>query len=223
MGTVAKTNYGNLEALLQIQRDGEAAIDDAKYNGLPSFLRAEKSATLDDFIDMVGMLVSKRMKKMGVHFIPDEGARIELEPDKSLEHPYITFDVISRTPLTELKPRAREDVTESIDDKDNARSGMVWGQRQKVIIQFHVLACDYREANKVMNSLEELIFKYTAFFKKNGVAEILFQQQGTDRNMDFYRQSASVRSLQYRVDIEKLFVQFEADLEDATLLGSVTA
>ncbi len=220
MPTVAKTNIGSLESLLQIQRDGEHLIDEVRYNGLPGFLKATKSASLDDFIDMVCKLVTKSMKKLQVEFVPDEGARLELEPESSLDHPYILFDVISRTPLTELKPRAREDVIEQTcgDDK-NARQGMVWGQRQKVIVQFHVLASDYRQANQVMNSLEELIFKYTAYLKRNGVAEILFLQQGTDRNMDYYRQSASVRTLQYRVDVEKLFVQFETDLEDAIILG----
>lgn len=96
---------------------------------------------------------------------------------------------------------------------------MVWGQRQKVIVQFNILACDYVQANRVMNNLEELIFKYTAYLKKNGVAEILFQMQGTDRNLDYYRQSSSVRSLQYMIEIEKLFVQFDSDIEDATILG----
>lgn len=220
MPTVAKTNIGSLESLLQIQRDGEHIIDEVHYNGLPGFLKATKSATLDDFIDMVGKLVTKSMKKQKVEFVPDEGARLELEPNIPLDHPYILFNVISRTPLSELKPRAREDIIERTDGDDaNARQGMVWGQRQQVIMQFHVLASDYRQANQVMNSLEELIFRYTAYLKRNGVAEILFQQQCTDRNMDYYRQSASVRTLQYRVDVEKLFVQFESDLEDAIILG----
>lgn len=220
MRTTRHTDVGNLADLLQTQKDHQDNIvDNIDHTGSPGYLKANKSATLDDFITMLAMLVKKTMKKDGVEFVPDEGARIELDPKKTLDHPYILFDVVSRIPQTELKPRAREVIRERTDDQANARNGLVWGQRQKVIVQFNVIACDYVQANRVMNNLEELIFKYTAYFKKNGVAEILFQMQGTDRNLDYYRQSTSVRSLQYMIEIEKLFVQFDSDIEDATILG----
>ena len=220
MKATRNMNVGDLADLLQIQKDHQDNVVDAiDHTGTSRYLKANKSATLDDFVAMVAMLVKKTMKKDAVEFVPDEGARIELDPKKTLDHPYILFDVISRIPMTELKPRAREVIEERTDDKANARSGMVWGQRQKVIVQFNILACDYVQANRVMNNLEELIFKYTAYLKKNGVAEILFQMQGTDRNLDYYRQSSSVRSLQYMIEIEKLFVQFDSDIEDATILG----
>ena len=85
-------------------------------------------------------------------------------------------------------------------------------------MQFHIIASDYRQANKVMNDFESLIFNYTAFFKKNGVAEILFEKHFTDRNLDPFRQNLSIRSLQYYVEIERLFTEFVAsDIEKVSI------
>ena len=69
-----------------------------------------------------------------------------------------------------------------------------------------------------MNDFESLIFNYTAFFKKNGVAEILFEKHFTDRNLDPFRQNLSIRSLQYYVEIERLFTEFVAsDIEKVSI------
>jgi hypothetical protein len=47
----------------------------------------------------------------------------------------------------------------------------------------------------------------------NGVAEILFEEHKTDENYDIYRQNLSVRNLVYYVEIEKLHVMFDSDIE----------
>src|SRR5574344_1927793 len=67
--------------------------------------QANKTADLDDFIRMVGEIVSKTMKKNNVIFCPDEGARIKTDQSKKIEHPYIYFKIIDATPKGELKPR----------------------------------------------------------------------------------------------------------------------
>ena len=213
----------DLSYLLQQNRDHSVKIVDEIKNGQrPEPLKAEKSASLEDFIEMVGMLIRKTMKKQRVEFIPDEGARLSVDVTQKMDHPYITFDVISRVPSKELKPRVREVIRENIPDKRNQRTGLVWGQRQDAVIQFNIFACDYIKANDVMKKLEDLIFMYTAFFKKNGVAEVLFRQQGTDQNLDYYRQGCSVRSLQYSLSIEKLMVQYDSDIESIAFQGYET-
>ena len=68
-----------------------------------------------------------------------------------------------------------------------------------------------------MNDFEDLIFNYTPYFKKNGVAEILFEKHFTDKNLDLFRQTLSVRSLQYYLEIEKLTAVFETDIEEITI------
>ena len=180
-------------------------------------LQANKSASLEDFIVMLSNITSKALQYLKVNFIPDEGARLLKDQKETMNSPYILYEVVSRQPVTELKPRARQEIVEDIDDTVNSRQGVVWGQKFISIVQFNILACDYKTCNKVMELFEELIFKYTAYFKRNGVAEILFKNQLTDQNLDFYRQSLSVRSLQYQIITEKLFVQFKSNISGINL------
>lgn len=179
-------------------------------------LKSDKTATLSDFINMLCMLINKSesMKKLKTIFLPDEGARIRIDQKETIDNSYIFFDLISRTPLNELKPRHREDILEITDDINNKRAGYIFGQKYSIIIQFNILACDYKTANAVINNLEDLLFKYTGYFKKNGISEILFKNQYTDQNLAYYRQSLSVRSLVYEIITEKLFVQFKSEIQN---------
>ena len=97
---------------------------------------------------------------------------------------------------------------------NNKRAGYIFGQKYSTIIQFNILACDYKTANAVINNLEDLLFKYTGYFKKNGISEVLFKNQYTDQNLAYYRQSLSVRSLVYEIITEKLFVQFKSEIQN---------
>ena len=160
---------------------------------------------------MVGKAVSKAMKKKKVEFMPDEGARLTSDMLEKLDHPVITYSVIDMVPKGELKPRIRESINERLSGKINMnadRPGHVMGQKFKCIVQFNVIASDYKQSDSVMKDFEDLIFTYTAYFKRNGVAELLFSKRFTDQNLDTYRQSASVRSLQYYVEIEQLYAEF---------------
>lgn len=179
-------------------------------------LKSDKTATLSDFINMLCTLINKSesMKKLKAIFLPDEGARIRIDQKETIDNSYIFFDLISRTPLNELKPRHREDILEITDDINNKRAGYIFGQKYSTIIQFNILACDYKTANAVINNLEDLLFKYTGYFKKNGISEILFKNQYTDQNLAYYRQSLSVRSLVYEIITEKLFVQFKSEIQN---------
>jgi len=190
----------DLERLLQDKVDNDNNIVPLNYvpkntNQAPQ--KANKCASLQDFIEMVAMLVSKTMKKRNVIFKPDEGAR---------------------KPKLELKPREREAIVEASNDKSSNRQGRIWGQKFSVIVQFNFLACDYSTVNAVMNDFESLIFSYTPYFKRNGVAEILFQKHFTDKNLDIFRQLLSARSLQYYLEIEKLTAVFESEIEEITII-----
>lgn len=206
----------SMENLLQRQSDMRNKLPVSyKATDVPH-ITANQSASLDDFMEMVSMLVTKTMKKMRVEFSPDEGSRPTVDIAKRIEHPYIFYELITREPKGERKPRVRENVTELAHDEKSQRDGRIWGQKFKCIVQFNILACDYKTANKVMNDFESLIFNYTAYFKKNGVAEILFERHFTDKNLDIFRQSLSVRSMQYYVEVEKLFVEFVSVIRDIT-------
>lgn len=178
-------------------------------------LKAEKSANMRDFIKMVSKVVSMAMRDLKVEFMPDEGKRIVVDPEKTLDHPVITYRVISRTPKKELKAREREGlVLEETHRKSEGRKGTVYGQKFKAYIQFDIVASEYSVADEVMDNFEDLILNYTHFFKKNGVAELLFEKHYTDENLDMYRQSVSVRSLQYYVELEKLTMVYDTEIQD---------
>lgn len=177
-------------------------------------LKAKKSANLYDFIEMVGKIVSRAMVEDKVEFVFDEGKRLSNDPNEEIDHPYITYKVISRKPMKELKPREREStISELVDSKKDKRQGRIYGQKFKSYIQFNIIASEYTQADRVMNVFEDLIFSYTHYFKMNGVAEILFEEHLTDKDYDIYRQNLSVRNLVYYVEIEKLHVMFDSDIE----------
>jgi hypothetical protein len=165
---------------------------------------------------MVSKIVAKATKERNVVFEPDEGARPIVDQDLSLNEPHIFYEVLSRVPCMELKPRERQEILDT-DDKGKSRKGRVWGQRFECHVQFNIVAGDYETADKVMEVFEDLMFNYTSYFKRNGVAEILFEGQHTDHNMDIYRQSLSIRSLQYCVWVEKLHAAFDTEEIDGVI------
>ena len=170
--------------------------------------KARRSATLEDFIEMVSTIVTKATKERNIIFEPNEGVRPRVDQSVSIEKPHIYYKVISRKLCNELKPREREETyEEDIDGKK--RLGRVWGQKFECLIQFDIMATDYKAANNALHTFEDLMFNYTSYFKRNGIAEILFHEQLTDHDYDLYRQSMSVRSIRYRVWVEKLHVAFD--------------
>lgn len=176
--------------------------------------QADKNCDLDDLFAMINKLVVKALKKDNVEFNPDEGARFVVDQQVPINHPIIQFDVISYEPKLELKPRIINQFIEESDDKNDRwkRHGQVWSQRFKCVIQFNIIGSDYITANKVMRDFEELMFRYSGYFKQQGVAEIVFKSRFSDKNYDYYRQNLSVRSLQYYVEIERNYVSYDTDI-----------
>ena len=212
------TQYNELEDLLQTRYEKNRVSNlypagDVRASVTP-LSTAAKNATVEDFISMVTKLSNKALKSLNVEFYPDEGATIA-DPEKKLEKTAILYRVIERKPKNELKMRHSENIEEVVDEKSNKkRLGQIWSQRQDCIIQFDIIASDYATANKVMNSFEDMIFQYSGYFKKNGIAEIYFKKYFTDTSIDRYRQYLSVRSIQYFVEIEKQTTIFNSTLEE---------
>lgn len=202
----------------QLLRERENApnhhvVDEIK-SLVPERLVAEKSASLDDLIIMLSKIISKVMKKRKVEFKPDEGIRLKVDQAEDLDHPYIFFKILDSHPRMEIKPRVREMGLR----REVQRSGDIWAQLFSCRIQFDILASSYQEATDVMNTFMDTVFTYTAFFKRNGVKDIRFACRLTDSNLDTYRQKCSVRSLQYDVEIEKLFTHFYNDIEGINII-----
>lgn len=178
-----------------------------------TMLRANKSANFDDFIEMVNRIIKKVLGKYKVDFSPDEGARVKVPSTETLDNPHIQFTIVERVPRSDsIKPRPRDYFEETNPNGTKGRKGIVYGQIFDYKIQFDILASDYKTANQVMILFEDAMFNYTAYIKKNGVNEIIFLKQFTDSNLDVYRNTVSVRSLQYRVSIERNRLIYDSEL-----------
>lgn len=211
-------NVDDLSTLLQVRKD-HTSLADRVTRLVPQEQPRQQSikgATLSDFIRMLSGIITKATRERNVIFEPDEGVRIQVDQVKLINEPHIFYSVISRKPCLELKPRERQEINE-MDAAGKIRQGRIWGQRFECLVQFDIISGDYETSDKVMEFFEDVVFNYTSYFKKNGVAEILFEEQITDRNLDVYRQSMSIRSLRYRVWIEKLHTAFDTTEIDGVI------
>ena len=211
-------NIDDLSTLLQVRKDHTSLVDRVTRLVPQEQPRQQsiRGATLSDFIRMLSGIITKATRERNVIFEPDEGVRIQVDQVKPINEPHIFYSVISRRPCLELKPRERQEINE-MDAAGKIRQGRIWGQRFECLVQFDIISGDYETSDKVMDFFEDVVFNYTSYFKKNGVAEILFEEQITDRNLDVYRQSMSIRSLRYRVWIEKLHTAFDTTEIDGVI------
>lgn len=194
------------DAIRIVRREEEVGIQ-AKQE----YQKADKGCTLADFFLMVKKVVVKGLKKFNVQFIPDDGAQKALS-DKN-DRPLIFYTLISRVPrATDRKPRYRQAIQDMNPDGSVVRRGTINAQLFDCDIQFNVVASDYTLADAVMDAFEDAMLKYSGFFKRNGVSEMYFQKQYTDSNMEVYRQKLSVRSLVYRVTLERIRTSFDTTI-----------
>lgn len=208
------TRIDMFETLMREQDEAKKAYANREPNVITGRLKADKNADIPDLIEMISKLVTVGMKELNVEFVPDDGARLIIDPNKkTLKKNYIYFFVHSRIPL-ETKPRFREEIEANINNGNKRRIGNVYGQKFEAILQFNIIGCSYDEANKVMTRFEELMFQYIGYFKRNGVIDCVFHKQLTDQNYDVYRNNVSVRNLQYKCQVERLIPEFEAMMVD---------
>lgn len=182
-------------------KSNESEENDREYNAIKFSdkpLKADKNASLFDFIKMVEKMCTRELKD--VKFIPDEGKNADLDSLKKINNSIITYKVISRKVKNENKPRLRESIFP--ENKQDGQIKHVWGQKFKCMVQFNIFASVYTTAEEVMKKFEDMMITATAYFKKNGVAEIFFYNQFTDEAYQNLRQTLSVRNLQYYVEIE---------------------
>lgn len=203
----------DLETIL-VQRDRiKKRAEVKKQKGFDPYklLKANNSASFEDFIEMVNRIVTKVLKKYHVTFSPDEGDKIAVTDTDKLDNPHIQFSLIDRVPsnASYTKPKVRETFSH-----DDGRKGMIYAQIFNYTVQFDILASDYSTANKVMNLFEDALFKYTAYFKENGISEFYFLRQFTDANLDMYRNTVSVRSLQYMVAVERIRTVYDTTIAE---------
>lgn len=222
MGTISYSQQGkqpssvdDFRALItgeenNIPRRRNADTSYSPIEGQTKYTRADDHATFEDFIEMVNRMVAKSLARYNVEFSSDEGSRLKVQATETLSNPHIQFSIKNRKPKSGMyaKPHAME----SFSEEKDGRQGIIYSQIFDYEIQFDILASDYITANKVMNAFEDAMFNYTGYFKRNGVSEILFIKQYTDSDLDSYRNTVSVRSLEYLVSIDRIRVAYDSNI-----------
>ena len=180
--------------------------------------RAEKNASLYDFLDMLAEVVEYSLSDYKVKFLTSEELSVLKDPEIVSNNPYITYKVISRKPKSEYKPIAREEILEC-DEHGEQRPGTIYGQFFDCIVQFNILASENRVANQVMEKFEELMIAHAGYFKQKGVSDFYFKEQITDSEYNNFRETLSIRNLTYYVQIEKLTVIFNRKINNIETAG----
>ena len=186
-------------------------------------LRAKKTASFDDFISMTSKLICLTMDDLEyeVEFVPQDNMDKIIDPDVKTDKVFITYNLISREPLREIKPMPREEIIEKCDVSGEERMGVIFGQKYNCNVQFNIFASEYKIANEVMKMFEDMLFSFTGYMKENGISNILFKEQFTDTDYNIYRRSMSVRNLRYTIETENLIIVFNDKVEQIITNGSL--
>jgi hypothetical protein len=191
--------------------DGGTVDANKSYN-TNNLQKAKGTASLLDFIDMVALIVESTMDDMNVTFMTDERAYLFKEdPLEPINHPMVTFKVLDRvhTEKAAYKPRYMEEIT-----GDDGRPGIIYNERFTNMVQFNIIAPEYRIAWNVMERFEDLMISYAETIRGNGIVEYFFLKQYRDSYYDSFRNTFTVLSLVYRVDTETLRVIFKENIND---------
>ena len=186
-------------------------------------LRAKDSASFDDFISMTSKLICLTMDHLPyeVMFLPQDNQDRIVDPEVKTDKVFITYNLVSRVPLREIKPMPREEIVEQCDVSGEERRGTIYGQKYTCEVQFNIFASEYKIANEVMKMFEDMLFTFTGYMKEKGISNILFKQQFTDTDFNIYRKSMSVRNLRYHIETENLLVILSDTVSQVVATGSL--
>lgn len=175
--------------------------------------RSDRGCSCLDFIKMVQKVVKLDLARYNIEFNSDRFKYRVTDPQIELENPIITYQTISRVPKDEIKPRVRD----VVKDDTNNLAGDIYAQKFICTIQFNIFASVYDLAEEVMSNFENMMLKYTGYFKRNGVADIYFKEEVSDSHYDLFRQVVSVRNIRYNVYVENLYNNVGRIIDDVTI------
>lgn len=120
------------------------------------------------------------------------------------QYPVVVYRLTDRRPaegIAEKRPRHRDTV---VDPNSPDRYVLLMGQVFDYFVQFDVMAKSNDEADDLLDKFENFILTYTPFFKESGVNQIWFERQLPDDVITAWRDPVFVRSLVYRLRMEKI-------------------
>lgn len=205
-----------LEKLLNMSeffKENVANKDAYKSTGAPSLMKANGNASLLEFLEMVSLIITNTMDDLHVECMPDEKAYvIKDDPVEPINHPIVTFKVNDRRHKDNFgyKPK----LIESVQDDEVGKTAFIYSERYTSLVQFNIMASEYRMAWTVMDRIEDALLSYAETIKGNGIVEYYFNRQYADKYYDTFRNTLTVLNLEYCVETEKLRVIFKENIKD---------
>ena len=205
-----------LEKLLNMSeffKENVADKDAYKSTGAPSLMKANGNASLLEFLEMVSLIITNTMDDLHVDCMPDEKAYvIKDDPVEPINHPIVTFKVNDRRHKDNFgyKPK----LIESVQDDEVGKTAFIYSERYTSLVQFNIMASEYRMAWTVMDRIEDALLSYAETIKGNGIVEYYFNRQYADKYYDTFRNTLTVLNLEYCVETEKLRVIFKENIKD---------
>lgn len=184
-----------------------------------NILLANKNASYKDFLDMVSKLVVEDLKDKEVQFMHDDDAIRLINKHKrneTVENSIISYKLLRRSKISENKPRVRREISEKAEN----RLGMLYGQQFNYMVNFKVYSTNTMEADEVLDRFEDIMQQYLHYLKKNGVQEIMFDEQEEDKNVIIQDEIFSIRSITYRVQIDKMTVIFNGKIDETFITNN---
>jgi hypothetical protein len=185
----------------------EESVEDRNGYGSVSYQNVA-----DDNIDDIEQLADILKRLCNAAWGPDWG---ELSPDlkegentSEVKLPQITVELNTRD-ISEgiggLKP-VLVDVVKEEDDNGNFTGDafLIYRQWFDNIVEFNFYGRTNQEARRLKKKFETLIAVYTGYLKRNGISEIIFQQETSPRCSLYYSSNTPMRSVYYYVRFESI-------------------
>ncbi|MCD7910959.1 hypothetical protein KC480_05395 [Bacillus velezensis] len=191
-------------------RDNRGPLLDAYVDNR---LRSDKPITFLGFIDDLRRLWKAAGKR---------GEIIRKRPLKENSNmPVITFSLKKRTlneQFKDIKPRFRGTINHPYINGEYVE---LYGQIFDLLIEFSIYSSSAEEADELVIEFEEFLQLYAGYFKKNGVQEILFFEQGEDDVVEEQRVDTPSRNLLYKMRFEKIIIKLLNDIQQISVEANI--
>lgn len=193
-------------------------------------LQADGNLNINEFFELVKRVWDTTQE--GLHEKYNESVKNPNQEINSIERPVQIYEAFpsnsqinndlpivtymatrkSISKMGERKPRVRS----IINNPKDGRAYKIMGQRFDYDVIFEIWSDTNQDSDRICNNFEEFMFMYTGLFKKQGVAEILFEEayintnfrssfiNPQSRTIPSYLENRRSRALVYKVTIEKL-------------------
>lgn len=180
-------------------------------------LRADKNSDFKEFIDSL-------IRLWNIASPEEEPTEIIREKSnlKEIDSPSrITYKLKHRTHLkemNEIKPKLRE--TRPHPNRPGEFID-VFGQLFELKVLFTIHATTAEKADNLVEEFEDFMLRYAGFFKKNGVFEILFDEQLEDEVQSDTQIEVHRRPLIFKIRLERLTIRYQNEIEQIGLQASL--